>query len=79
MLKDLIIEFKSNSYGVLISMTDFVLAYAILHKEQKRNFNLGLLDFTTNSKKYARLLKQPFRAMDSGTKTHKDTDNFLSR
>lgn len=45
----------------LISMTDFVLEQSeILHKEQKnRNFNLGMLDFATNSIKYARFLKQP--------------------
>jgi len=45
----------------LISMTDFVLDQSeILHKEQKnRNFNLGMLDFATNSIKYARFLKQP--------------------
>lgn len=44
----------------LRSMTDFVLEQSeILHKEQKRNFNLGMLDFVINSIKYARLLKQP--------------------
>jgi hypothetical protein len=43
----------------LISMTDFVLEQTkFLHKEQKRNFNLGLLDFTTNSIKIS-TLKQP--------------------
>ena len=44
----------------LISMTDFVLEQSeILHKEKNRNFNLGLLDFTTDLIKYARFLKQP--------------------
>jgi len=45
----------------LTSMTDFVLEQSeILHKDQKnRNFNLGMLDFATNSIKYARFLKQP--------------------
>jgi hypothetical protein len=45
----------------LMSMTDFLLEQSQnLHNNQKhRNFNLGMLDFVTNSLKYARLLKQP--------------------
>jgi hypothetical protein len=36
MLKDLIIEFKSNSYGELISMTDFVLALCKFYTKNKK-------------------------------------------
>jgi hypothetical protein len=61
MLKDLIIEFKkAKSYGE-VNINDrfcFRAMRNFTQRTKKGNFNLGLLDFTTNSK-YARLLKQP--------------------